>query len=131
MRKGLRKGNEGNEGNRGKGSNINDSMVEVEDRFDRMVNSEDGSRKTIVIKYLLVCTVVLAVVVFFLNHSFVLVDSFQNNIYNYRLIGRRSALVRHARMLLTQYIRSPGSQPEGLPSIKALTQQVIEEFYML
>ena len=56
MRKGYQPGNE-------------DSVVNVVERFDRMVNSEDDHKKTTICKYVLISLLLLSFVIFYLVFS--------------------------------------------------------------
>ena len=62
MRKGYQVGNE-------------DSVIDVAERFDKMVNSEDSHKNTTICKYFLISLLVLGFVLFFLLFSLNLINT--------------------------------------------------------
>jgi hypothetical protein len=74
-----------------------DSVVDIEERFTKMVNSESSHKKMTVIKYTLVTSLVLAFCLFYLIFSLNLINKTSDDIRNYRTISKRPGLLRSAR----------------------------------
>ena len=113
MRKGYQAGNQ-------------DSVVDVGERFDKMVNSQDTNKKGTILKYILISTVILGFVLFYLFFSLNLIQNTKSSIANYQLVGRRSAMIRYSRLVLTEYLLSPTNQYQGQGSVVTLCQDAIQ-----
>jgi hypothetical protein len=109
-----------------------DSIIDVEQRFDKIVNNENEYRKPIIVKYIIICVLVLAFVVFYLVYSLSLVKGAQTSVSNFQMLGRRPALIRQARLLFLMYSMNPNPlRPTGFQPASVLNQQMIDEFYLL
>lgn len=50
---------------------------------------------------------------------------------NYYVLGRRPALIRNVKLLLTEFLIDPAYQPSNFTSLKQLNRNIIDEFYTL
>ena len=60
-----------------------DSVVGVEEKFEKMINSEDGNKKVVIIKFVGISLAILAFILFYLFYSLSAIDSVKNNLSNY------------------------------------------------
>lgn len=96
-----------------------------------MINSEDRNKKIVILKFIFIGLLLIAFLLFYLFYGLAFASSTTTSVNNYYLVGRRSALIRHAKLLLIEYLIDPQSQPLSLSSIRTLNQNLISEFYIL
>ena len=97
-----------------------------------MSNSEDRNKKTTILKFIGISTLILAFILFYLLYSLNYISTLQTSINNYYLLGRRPALIRNIKFLLIEYLLNPTYQfSTNFSSIKTLNTNLISEFYML
>ena len=66
-----------------------------------MNNSEDRNKKIIIFKFIIISILILGFAVFNLFFSLNIITSTERNVSDYQLVGRRPALIRNVKMLLT------------------------------
>jgi HAMP domain-containing protein len=98
-----------------------------------MKNSEDRNKKVVIIKFLLISLVILAFVLFYLFYSLSVLSQASTNLSNYQILGRRPALIRNSKLLITEYLINPLYNPlaTSANTIKNMNINIINEFYNL
>jgi len=89
----------------------NESVAEIQERFDKMLNSESSNKKITIIKFMVVAGSILAFCLFYLIFTLDLIKITHSDILNYKTISKRPALLRSARSFYTEYLLSPMKQP--------------------
>ena len=87
----------------------------------------------VIIKFLLISVVILAFVLFYLFYSLSILSQASSNLSNYQILGRRPALIRNAKLLITEYLIDPLYNPlnTSAKSIKNMNINIINELYNL
>lgn len=108
-----------------------DSMMMIEQKFEKMINSEDRNKKMVILKFIGISLLIFGFVLFFLFYSMGVLSSASTSISNYQLIGRRPALMRNTKLLITEYLLNPSYSPLSSDSIKKINLNLISQFYNL
>lgn len=102
-----------------------DSMLMIEQKFEKMINSEDRNKKMVILKFVGISLLIFGFVLFFLFYSMQVLSSASTNISYYQLIGRRPALMRNTKLLITEYLLNPSYSPLSSDSIKKINLNLI------
>jgi hypothetical protein len=76
-------------------------------------------------KFLVISFVILAFVLFYLFYSLNVIQQATTSLSNYQILGRRPALIRNAKLLITEYLMNPLYAPLSGSSIKTLNLNMI------
>lgn len=102
-----------------------DSMLMIEQKFEKMINSEDRNKKMVILKFVGISLLIFGFVLFFLFYSMQVLSSASTSISYYQLIGRRPALMRNTKLLITEYLLNPSYSPLSSDSIKKINLNLI------
>lgn len=108
-----------------------DSAVGMEEKFEKMINSEDRNKKLVIFKFVVIALLLIGFLFFYLLYGLGFLVTTSASVSNYYLAGRRPALIRFTQLLLCEYLLDPQYSPLSLRPIRTLNENIINEFYTL
>ena len=108
------------------------SPMTIEEKFSKMVNSENQEKNKTILQFLLVSLLLIGYFLFNHFYAFSNVNSTQSSVENLKNLGRRISILTNVKLLFTEYIMNENYQLNStLPSIKDLNNKLIDESYVI